>query len=309
MVAGEQRVAHRVSFMKQDVLKIELTGKTSAIPLESFLEVVSNTLIILQDIDANISEGQTSTVDWQIVEARLNSPLLLTIAGLSLLGVGEPQQVIKAYLEGVNKIEKGSLERPAFFSERALRKTGEIVSVLNDGIRKVVFSGGEEMGMPDVVPTKKVAEAVTVILESEQDKLAVQDREEPATVELRAYPTSYVEDGAVITGTLEMFSIHGKKPKFVIYDPLTNEDIDCYFSPDKYQEVRAALPENPEKPYRVEVMGRAKYNKKGHPISIAVETFRRLRDRNALPSFRDLEGINLSGDLDPTEYIRRLRNA
>jgi len=29
--------------------------------------------------------------------------------------------------------------------------------------------------------------------------------------------------------------------------------------------------------------------------------------KKKLPTFRDLEHINLSGDLDPTEYIRKLR--
>ncbi len=29
--------------------------------------------------------------------------------------------------------------------------------------------------------------------------------------------------------------------------------------------------------------------------------------KKKLPSFRDLEHVNLSGDLDPTEYIRKLR--
>lgn len=65
--------------MNEDALKIEVTGKTDAIPLVSFLEIIGSTLAALQDIDAALSQAENATLDWKIVEARMNSPFLLTI--------------------------------------------------------------------------------------------------------------------------------------------------------------------------------------------------------------------------------------
>ena len=295
--------------MNGEVLTIELTGKTDAIPLESFLEVISNTLGILQEIDANMSEATSATLDWRIVGASLNSPLLLTIAGLALLGVGDSGQVINAYLHGLDRIESGVVEVPPYFTENAVRKTQKLVGVLNGELRKVRFSGSDGIKATSVVPSVKSLDAVSVILEHHAQESLGDAVTTAPVIQLRAYASNYVEEKATLIGTLEMLSVHGKKPKFVIYDPLTQEDIDCFFAEERYEEVKAALPKNTSTPYRVEVTGKAKFNKKGHPVSIIVEQFRRLRDKSELPGFKDLEGINFTSGLDPTEYVRRLRNA
>lgn len=210
------------------------------------------------------------------------------------------KEVILAYLRGVEQIEGGAKEPPQYFTERALQQTRKIVSVLNNGIKRVAFFGPNSI---EIAPTHKALDTVELILEQ-------QESEPIATVlSLDAYQSSRVEERATLVGTLETLSVHGAKPKFVIYDPLTNGRIDCFFPENLYEEVKDALPKSASCPYRVEVTGTAKFNRDGHPTSIVVQSFKKLRDRSELPSFRDLNDINLSGDLNPTEYIRRLRNA
>lgn len=279
---------------QDDILKIEVTGKTEAIPVDSFLELVSSTLAVLQDLDVAISQTENATLDWEIIGASLNSPLLLTIGAKSEVGADVAPEVIRAYLDGIEQIEKGYENPPPYFTETALRKTREIVAVINDGIKKVAFS---TLSREPIVPSRKALENLTVILEAQ----AAEDEIE-TVAELHLHTYSRKEEKATITGTLETVTVHGNKPKFVIYDSLTDNKIDCFFPEELLDEVKQALPS------RVRVSGTAKHNKQGHPISVIVETFKALRKRNELPSFKDLEGINFSGSLDPTEYIRRLRN-
>lgn len=279
---------------QEDILKIEVTGKTDAIPMDSFLEILSNTLKILQTIDTSMSQSENASLDWKIIGARLNTPLLITIEGTSDIGVDIGGDVIRAYLNGVEQIEKGTEDIPPHFTDDALRSTRDLVNVLNDGIKKVAFSIPD--GTP-VIPSRKIIENVTVILEAKN----LEDERENV-VELRAYQHATTEEQATITGTLETITVHGKKPKFILYDPLTGNKIDCFFSPETLEEIKEALPS------RVSVIGTAKYNKQGYPTSIIVETIKKLRSGKELPSFKDLEGINFSGGIDPTEYVRRLRN-
>lgn len=284
---------------QEDILEIEVTGKTDAIPFDSFLELASNTLSILQDLDASISQSENASLEWEIVKASLSSPLRVTVKGRSDIGVDISGDVIRAYLSGVEEIEQGTQQPPQYFTETSLRKTRALVDVLNDGIRKVAFRSPLR-GEP-VVPSKKIADNVAVILEAQDLEEGIDN-----VVELRAHSHARTEEQATITGTLETVTVHGKKPKFVIYDPLTGNRIDCLITDESIlEEAKAAL--HPV-PVRVSVTGTAKYNRQGYPTSIKVETFKKLRSRAELPSFKDLEGINFSGDLDPTEHVRRLRN-
>ncbi len=279
---------------QDDILKIELTGKTDEIPMDSFLEVVGNTLHILQGIDASISQSENASLEWKIIGASLNSPMMLTIKGHSDIGNDISEDVIRAYLTGVEQVDKGGeVIMPPHFTTDTLRKTRDMANVLNDGIKKVAFSSPKSK---PVVPSKKVIENVTVILEAQ----ALEEHDN--VVELYARQHATKEEQATITGTLETVTVHGKKPKFVLYDPLTSNKIDCFFQQEKLEEIKSLLPS------RVSVTGTAKLNRQGHPTSIEAETFKKLRSKSELPTFKDLEDINFSGSLDPTEYVRRLRN-
>ena len=71
---------------KDDTLKIEVTGKGDFIPVDSFLEIIDNTLKILWDLDASVSQSESATLDWQIVEASFNTPLTIGISGRAEIG-------------------------------------------------------------------------------------------------------------------------------------------------------------------------------------------------------------------------------
>ena len=60
---------------------------------------------------------------------------------------------------------------------------------------------------------------------------------------------------------------------------------------------------------RVSVYGRVRYTREGTPVEIEVKIVRPMKYQAELPQFSDLEGIDITEGVDPTEYIGRLRDA
>ncbi len=292
-----------MSDTKKNILKIKVEGD-KGIPVESFIELLGQTISILRDLDANISESENGNLDWEIVAASLNSPLSLSVESRSDLGINNGSEVIHAYLHGVDVLAKGKTELPQFFTTKTLQKAKSLTSVFTQGITKVSFSTN---GDDAITTTKHTFENAQIVIEHNtevQDDYLPPD-ENSSEVTFILPQIERVKEKATLVGKLEVVSVHGTEPHFVIFDPLTKKKIDCYFDEKYFEEIQALLS---LEPYRVQVTGKARYDKNGNPTSIRVEQFRRLRNQKDLPQFKDLAHINLTGDVDPTEYIRRLRN-
>ncbi len=59
---------------------------------------------------------------------------------------------------------------------------------------------------------------------------------------------------------------------------------------------------------RVVVQGIVHYDRGGRPTRIDVQRMRWIKEPEALPSFADLEGINITDGVDAVEYVRGLRD-
>ena len=277
---------------KDDTLTIEVTGREKFIPVDSFLEIVRSALEILWDLDASVSQSESATLDWQIVEASFNSPLRFAIAGQTECEADLSSEILRAYVSGFEQIEQGMV--PRYFTQDALGHAKEMISALNDGIARVTF---RVPGQEPVEVTRQVINNLDAII-----TLQHEETEDESSVTLEAKAGSRIEEGAMLIGRLETLTVHGGKAAFYIFDSLTGDKITCFFPEARLEEAKAALP------HRVAVTGKARYNREGKPTSIQVEDFTPLRERHELPQMKDLEGINLTGDIDPTEYIRRLRD-
>lgn len=289
---------------KDNILKIKVEGDDKGIPVESFIELLGQTISILRDLDANISESENGNLDWEIVAASLNSPLSLSVQARSDLGINNGGEVIHAYLNAVSGLSKGESELPPFFTNETLQKAQSLTSVFTQGITKISFSTSEGEA---ITTTKTTFENAKFVIDNNTE---IQDEDLPISesspeVSFVLPQTERVKEKATLVGKLEVVSVHGTQPLFVIYDPLTKKKIDCYFDEEYFEEIQAMLS---LEPHRVQVTGKARYDKNGNPISIRVENFKKLRNQKDLPQFKDLAHINLTGDVDPTEYIRRLRN-
>ena len=258
--------------MNDGGLVIEITAREHLVPLPSFLKVVSNSLKILYDLNIGISEGHES-IAWRITDASLHSPLTLSIAGEAKENPQIVADIIGAYVEGMNKIEETS-SMPPYFSEPILERARAMMSVLNDGVSRLAFRSRYGVA----APTQRVAANIDVLM--------------------RGY-----EDMASFEGRLEMISIHGE-PQFRVYDPLTDEPILCFFSPEDIELAKNVFGK------RIVVSGTAKYRKDGKCRFLRVEEMTALRDRADLPQFDDvnLNPIDITGGMDAAKYIRRMRD-
>ena len=260
--------------MDQDRLTIRMTGKGEFISLASFLSVAESTLELLKDIDASISGSRRGSVEWRIADVSLNSPLTLTVFADTQNGTNAGREVIEVCTYGLRQVERSADVIPAYFSNEALEHAKKIVAPLNDDVERVALIGPSG---DTVTPSQRLAANVDDLLPKEHDELGS------------------------VEGKLETLSIHGGTT-FAIWEVLTGARVECRFPPEMLDEAHAAFR------HRVSVSGRIRYSRTGRPLSIRVEHIRILRSSSELPQARDLEGIDITGGIDPAEYVRRLRS-
>lgn len=256
--------------MGQAIITITVEASEDFVPVRSFLTVVANTLEILRDLERSSSESKR-VAKWKVSGATMQSPLRFTISA----DVNRGEEVVRAYLAGLEKMEHESKAPPEYFNRNTLERAKQLVSVLNDGVSSLSFSTPHSKA---VRPTQRVAAVVDQLLKS-------------------AYA-----DWSTFEGKLETISVHGRT-KFNIYEVLTERKIECFFPPEKLQDALASFNQ------RVAVSGKAKYTQTGEPLSIRVEEIKVLRGQKELPQAADLKGTNLTGGEDPTKYIRGMRDA
>lgn len=111
----------------------------------------------------------------------------------------------------------------------------------------------------------------------------------------------YSESHTTFEGVIESVTVHEVR-RFNIYDNLRGRRIECYFSSDLLQQVREQFGR------RVQVYGVGRFDRAGEPVSMRVEELIARRPKEELPQFSDLEGINFTNGVNPTEYVRGLRD-
>lgn len=260
----------------KDRLTISVTGKEKYIPFASFLEVVTNTLSILQDLDSALSDGKNPSVVWRIEEVSMNSPLTMTIFAECTTEEDVAHDIIDAYTNGVQELARDAAVIPPHFTVQTLKELKQLTNVLNDGVADVVFSGH---GGISVAPTKQVTTNIDALIGPDE-----------------------FDEYTTVEGRLETLSVH-KRRRFSIYDTLHESRIACYFPKKMLDDATGAFDK------RIAVTGKARYNRKGFPFSIKVDSLCVLRDAAELPQMRDLEGINITDGVDPTTYVREMRDA
>lgn len=260
--------------MTDDQLVIRVESKEEYVPAASFVSIISNTLMILREVDSEISEQHQGSLSWRIQDVSLNSPLSITIFAEPRggdLDVG--RDVVEAYTEGLRQIDASPERIPEFFTLKALERAKSLVSVLNDGIARITYSTARYTA---IVPTQRIAANV--------DEL-----------------TQVYEELTTFEGDLDSVTLHGKRI-FYVWDVFDGR-IACRFSEDMLERVRELLG------HRVSVSGKARFSRGGRPLSIEVVEARKLRDQSELPQIRDLVGIDITHGLSSEAYVRSLRDA
>jgi hypothetical protein len=95
-----------------------------------------------------------------------------------------------------------------------------------------------------------------------------------------------LESYGTVEGTLEAFNLHGQKPTFAVYEPLTGHRVDCHFTASvTVDDLRPAIGN------RVGVRGPIKTRPSGVRMSVEAETLYVLPDEPDLPGPDEVVGI------------------
>jgi hypothetical protein len=153
--------------------------------------------------------------------------------------------------------------RPDYFSDEALIKAKHLANILDGKVDRILLRGTIEGRLSDdIIVTQRVAAHV--------DELFGFRRKSLGSVE----------------GTLEVISIHGGE-SFNIYDKLTGRRIKCICDERSLQD----LTSYGNLGRRILVYGEIREDVRGYPLSIKLQNYRFLRDREDLPQPADLRGI------------------
>jgi hypothetical protein len=261
--------------MITDRITIVLTSATEFVPVASVIEVIESATGILHDVGSNISQRSGGALEWQIAEISMASPLRIAMFAEDEEDPALPAETVRATTRGLRQIEESPDARPAFFDAGTLEKAKRLVSVLNNGVTRITIA---DPWTEPVIPSQRLAANV--------DELLPKEHEEIGSCE----------------GRIESLSIHGRTT-FGIWDAVTGRAVECRFPQELYQEAYSLFGQ------RVLVTGLVRYSRAGGPKVVRVESIRRLRSQSELPQARDLEGIDITGGLDPAEYVRRNRDA
>jgi len=112
----------------------------------------------------------------------------------------------------------------------------------------------------------------------------------------------YKDYGSVEGQFMTLNSPQGEQ--VVVDDSLTGESITCYFStPEVETKARQCWD------HRVCVIGEIRLDKlTGRPTSVYVEDVQRLRDQADIPQWDKVDGIDITGGMESSEYVRKLRD-
>jgi hypothetical protein len=263
--------------MPRAEITIDVIGREEYVDARDFEAILKETIGTLDHLAlASSAALRRSPHRWKITKASLHSPLHVTLTDESRDEDEVGEAAVHAFVEGLKQLdaEQVPTEPPPLFNPVVLRSVQRLVNVLRRDVSELRIASPNVQA---ISPTLRVALNV----------------EELIGVKFRAY--------GAIEGIIETITIKGQV-QFKIYDPATRDRIACIISPGQLEEAKAAFP------HRVAVYGHIRYAKSGKPLAIEVETIRRLRSVEHLPQGKDIQGIDITGELSSDEYIRRLRD-
>jgi hypothetical protein len=270
-----------------DALRIHTDSDYEGVDVRAFIEMLTNSLTALEEIDKEMSEFGTPQLEWRVVSATTNSPMQHTIRGYSTKPErrSKSKRVVQAFVDGVRHLEKSNT-RPKFFNENALRA----VSNLRRGSTK---------GVTVNVETDQVSGRVTRELEQNAE-FAIQV--------LRGEKLGADEDYGYVEGTLYSVTGGNDTDRGVLQDNLSRVQVKVTFAatPEMDDAVRRAWKR------RVGLSGKAMYDRDANDVvSIRVTSAHDIEvfdDDADLPDLDDLQGIDITGGVESSDFVRGMRD-
>jgi hypothetical protein len=176
---------------------------------------------------------------------------------------------------------------PPHFNEAALHYTAALIRSFAKGVTGIEFSSNGDRAFA----TKAVAANA---------QIAARRMEL-----IRAKQSGQYEEYGSIEGHLKELSEQSGRDRLVIVDALTGKPTRCYIRKRELEKQAGCAWKQ-----RVAVTGNILTDRfTGEAVRVEVDEIRILRDQSSLPQIDDLFGIDITGGVEPADYIRGLRDA
>ncbi len=263
-------------------LNFTIAGKSANVGARWFADSLEDVLIVLNEIDVQLSAVEDGTVIWEIGEASTNSPLTITLVARPVVAANYGGMVVAAFFEGLESLDSDGEPAPCF-TPRAINRLHDLNNHLESGALSITFATAANR----FSPSRRFFDNVAMVAGK------------PAG-SAEASGSVYYEIGE-LEGKVETLVGHNGN-YFNLYDVLSGERIHCDFSVELQEQVRAAWQK------RVIVGGRIQFTPDGKPRSMCVASIALKPPIETLPQFKDF-GIDITGGIAPGDYVRDLRDA
>jgi hypothetical protein len=258
-------------------LTITLSESDGRLSVESLTLALKDALEMLKNVSDDIVSPGT-VVRWEIVRARMSSPLSLTLAPRipGRTGPRFRRQVVLACLAGVKEIEHEATA-PPHFNDDALTATKRLAKAAQRDGASLTFSAN---GSAKVTLTKKTVDHIE---------------------QIEAKARLYV-DFSTIEGYLEVLSVRHRM-SFYIWESHTDKKVECLVTDTLFDKALSLIKGRP----RLAVTGRVHY--RNHiPKTIDVDSIRVFPDISELPQPESIGPIDITDGLSSEDHVRRMRN-
>jgi hypothetical protein len=262
---------------------LKLIAGTQTVEADGWLRLFQSAIAALKAIDKHLSTHGVESLRWRIIDIGANSPIYTTIQGtLDRNGdQGYSQQVVDLLACGVEHL-LSDRSCPRDFNRHILKHVKTMAHIgVRYALRPKIATEGRE-----ILVKKSVARNA-----------------DWAIKRLSLRKSTYTEYGS-LEGVLQELSVSHGRDRLVIVEKLTGEKTPCYLrNPSLDAELRKAWKK------RVVVTGEIVVKRETKkPVKIKVDEIRILRERSELPQIEDLRGIDITGGVESSEYIRTLRD-
>lgn len=260
-------------------LTIHLQGDRRTISVGSFIGVLKESLDILRDLDAIVSQRPRGTLRWVIGSLREGSAVLEMESRVLRGDTDNSERIARSFTDGLNVVASEGVSPPLFTLDNLMSVLRITQAFHRDGITAVDVQQDDEHG-------------------------ARLDRDSQGKVQ----PLVGVHHRVIgsIEGRIELVSLHHPYRRFNIYHSRTGKAVRCTLP----EAIEADVIEALRKRRRVIVSGEIAYNVRGEPLTVSISgSIRVLPSESELPSLEQMLGAipDLTGDLTTEEHLRRLR--
>ena len=268
---------------QEDTLTLDVGDSTNGVSVGDYTDFLQNAVATLQELDKESSQFGSETIDWRIVSVGVGSPLYATIRGRasSPKDEGRAKSIVADFVSGIDQLNRGHKRAPKGFSEPALRHLAKMASYVRR-LSPTVRSANKRIELNEDLASN--ADNAIKVIGVERHR--------------------YKEFGS-LRGTLKsVAAVREKTDKVMLLERLSGEEIPCYFhNKDIEDEVRKGWK------HRVELTGDIYSDRAtGKRNRMVIKEIRILPQRGELPQLEDLRGIDITGGVESSEYVRGLRD-